>query len=113
MMARERVRAAARKLEARARHDEARQIAAGVYGVAVLIRDEVPLGSLWFTAPCQFVAEQMAVRLADRHDIAGERVDDLAAYTLSGLQEYVVAFAGDFDMQHFEAWSAAEAPAAE
>lgn len=119
-MARKRVRAAARKLAAltaaqeglerrvpvsgRAAVDE---IAAGVRRTGLAIVDLAQPGALWWLAPLQYIAEQMSVRVCASHDLdPGER-DDVAAYLLAGLQEFVHALAADFDPVHFRAWTAA------
>lgn len=109
----ERLRAAARKEAARALEaiastgDQVEQVVAGVRVTAALIVDVVPPGSLWWSAPLQFIAEQASVRVCKHYEIPMDRVDDVAAYLLGGLQEYMHAMIGEFDMQHFETWVAA------
>lgn len=114
-MARERIRAAQRKAE-RVRQlvigdggelSATDVVAVGVRQVARDIAGEVPEGALWWRAPLQFVAEQMAVRVCKARRIPEGRRDDMAAYLLSGVSEFVVALASDFDEEHFEAWTAA------
>ena len=102
-MSRRRTRAAERK-DAR---DETAEIAAGVRAVAREIAPIVESGALYWRAPLQFVAEQMSGRVCRQHGLAEGRADDVAAYLLAGLNEYVVALAGEFDAEHFEAWTAA------
>jgi hypothetical protein len=79
-----------------------------VYGTAVLIADLVVPGSLFWVAPLQYVTEQMGVRFCEQNNMM-DRVDEVQAYLMAGLQEYAVALVADFDMDHFEAWTAAAA----
>lgn len=107
---RPRLAAAARKLAASMeaeRSDEADQVAAGVRAVAKEIVNLIEPGSLYWRAPFQYVAEQMAPRIAKQHELPAAKLDELRAYLLAGINEYVVTLAGEFDPEHFEAWSAA------
>jgi hypothetical protein len=102
--------AAARKIAAaadRAQVDEATKVGVGVRAVARQIVAEIEPGSLYWRAPLQYVCEQMAPRVAKQHGIPDAALDDLRAYLLAGLNEYVIALAGDFDGEHFRAWAAA------
>lgn len=107
-----RIAAAARKLAAAAdarEVTEADTIGAGVRAVAMQIVSEIEPGALYWRAPLQYVCEQMAPRVAKEHGIPESQVDDLAAYLLAGINEYVVTLAGEFDTDHFVAWAGAEA----
>jgi AAA+ superfamily predicted ATPase len=109
-LARPRLNAAARKLAGaieQQRGDEADQVGAGVRAVAKEIVGEVEPGSLYWRAPLQYIAEQMAPRIVKHHELEGVALDDLRAYLLAGINEYVIALAGEFDREHFEAWIAA------
>lgn len=102
--------AAARKLAAKleAQHaDEADIVGVGVRSTAKQIAVEVEPGSLYWRAPLQYVAEQMAPRIAKEHAIPDGVLDELRAYLLAGFNEYVIALAGEFDPDHFGAWMAA------
>lgn len=104
---RKRMAAAARKIAARAdgaRIDEATAIGVGVRAVAREIVNEVEPGALYWRAPLQYVAEQMAPRVAKAHSVPDSHLDDLRAYLLAGLNEYVIALAGEFDAEHFARW---------
>lgn len=111
-MARARVRAATRKLAERqaAKHfDEADQVAVGVRAVCKQIAPMVVAGSLYWTGPVQYVAEQMAVRVCAQYRLPPERHGDVAGYLLAAINEYIVGVVGGFDVEHFEAWTAAAA----
>lgn len=107
---RSRVTAAARKLAAAAEArnaDEADVVGVGVRAVAKQIMAEVEPGALYWRAPLQYVAEQAAPRVAKEFTIPAERMDELRAYLLAGMNEYLIALMGEFDPAHFEAWSMA------
>lgn len=107
---RQRVRAAVRKAAERTlavERSEAQEVAGGVLAVAQEIAPLVKPGSLYWTAPFQYVCEQMAPRVCAAHGLAGERREDVATYLLAGMNEYVVALVGEFNREHFEAWIAA------
>lgn len=115
-MARRRIRAAQRKAEEMVtrlarertqREHEPAVIADGVRAVAEEIAPMVKPGSLYWTAPFQYVIEQMAPRVCVAHGLDPERVDDVAGYLLAALNEFAVALVGEFDLEHFEAWTAA------
>lgn len=113
-MARNRVRAAARKAAAAAVEtlraenlDEVEEVVLGVRQTALQVQPFVKAGSLYWTAPLQYVIEQMAPRVCKAHNVPIERVEDVAAYLLSAMNEYVVALVGEFDVEHFEGWTAA------
>lgn len=119
---RPRLQAAARKLAAKmeTQHtDEADVVAVGVRAVAKEIMDQIEPGALYWRAPIQYVCEQAAPRVAGKFDVPDAKLDELRAYLMAGMQEYIVALVGEFDREHFEAWSAAmlaaerEAPATE
>lgn len=86
---------------------EAEQIGAAVSMVGAEIAAVVPRGSLYWMAPIQFVVEQMAPRVCRQHGVPLEQADNVAAYLMAGMNEYVVALASEFDVGHFEAWTAA------
>lgn len=107
---RKRVAAAARKVAAAAdgqRLDEADRIGIGVRDVVRQITPQIEPGSAYWRGPLQYVCEQMAPRVAKQHGIPDAALDDLRAYLLAGVNEYVIALAGDFDAEHFRAWSVA------
>jgi hypothetical protein len=109
-VARKRVAAAHRKLLERAVARDrsiADQVADGVRAVGHTIGPHVMPGSLWWQAPLQYVAEQMAPRVCAARGVELGRQDEVAAYLLAGLNEYVVALADGFDVEHFELWTAA------
>jgi hypothetical protein len=109
-MARPKLQAAARKLAASLeteRKDEADEIGAGVRTIAKEIVGDVEPGSLYWRAPLQYIAEQIGPRLAREHKLEDVNLDELRAYLLVGFNEYVVALAGEFDPEHFKAWTAA------
>lgn len=107
---RKRMAAAARKLAAAAegaRAGEADTVGIGVRAVGRQIASEVEPGSLYWRAPLQYAAEQMAPRILKEHGLPDSALEDLRTYLLAALNEYVIALAGEFDAQHFAAWSAA------
>jgi hypothetical protein len=109
-VARTRIQAAARKVAARLeaeRADEADVVAVGVRATAKEIMGLVEPGALYWRAPLQYVIEQAAPRVATQYSVPADKLDELRAYLLSGLNEFVIALMGDFDREHFEAWSAA------
>lgn len=109
-MARTRLQAAARKLAATMeleRRDEADVVADGVRAVAREIASQVEPGSLYWRAPFQYTVEQMAPRIVAEHKLPEEAIDTVAAYVLAAFNEYVIALVGEFDQEHFAAWSAA------
>lgn len=110
-MARERMRAAARKALARAasvQEGESHDVARGVFATAQQIAPMVKPGSLYWTAPVQYVCEQMAPRVCKAHSLPLSMADDVAGYLLAGMNEYIVSLVGEFDAEHFEAWIAAQ-----
>lgn len=80
----------------------------GVRLVAEQIEEVADPRLLAVIAPLQFVAETSAVGVCRQHGVPLERFEDVAAYLLAALQEYVVALVGEFDVEHFEAWIAAQ-----
>lgn len=109
-MARRRISAAKRKAAVILLKDsasEADMIAAGVRLVAGEIAPLVKQGALYWTAPLQYVVEQMAPRVCREHGLELDRVEDVAGYLNAAFQEYVVALVGEFDVDHFEVWTAA------
>jgi hypothetical protein len=110
LVRRPRLQAAARKLAASMeaqRADEADVVAVGVRATAKEIMAVIEPGSLYWRAPLQYVCEQMAPRVAKQYGLPDDALDELRAYLMAGLQEYMVALVGEFDREHFEAWSAA------
>jgi len=109
-MARTRLPAAARKLAiavTQQQLDEADTVAVGVRAVAKEIAAQIEPGALYWRAPIQYVCEQAAPRVAGKFDVPDAKLDELRAYLMAGMQEYIVALVGEFDREHFEAWSAA------
>lgn len=109
-MARTRVRAVARKaalLASKQQLTEADVVAVGVRAVAREIAPLVKPGALYWTAPLQYVVEQMAPRVCAEHGVDASRAGDVAGYLLAGMNEYIVALVGEFDIGQFEAWTAA------
>lgn len=110
-MARSRVRQAVRKAAARALAQpptEAREIAAGVFHVAEAIAPLVKPGALYWSAPIQYVCEQMAARVVRAHGLEPAELENVAGYLTAGVNEYIVALVGEFDNEHFRAWIAAQ-----
>lgn len=116
-MAKQRVRARARKiahaaaaaaLERERDADEAQVIARGVFAVARDLQSTVTPGSLYWTAPNAYVAEQAAPRICRMAQLPAGREDDVAAYLHAALNEFLVSLVEGFDAEHFEAWSAAQ-----
>lgn len=89
--------------------DAAAEVAAGVLRVGRSIQANIPPGMLYWQAPFQFVAEEMALHVCRQYEIPIERRDEVAAYLLAGFHEYVVALVEGFDGEHFELWTAAQA----
>lgn len=109
-MARSRLSIAARKLAASMeaeRADEADVVAVGVRAVAKEIMAEIEPGALYWRAPLQYICEQAAPRVAKQFEIPDAKLDELRAYLLAGMNEYLIALMGEFDPKHFEAWSLA------
>lgn len=104
-MARNRLRAAARKVGV----GRSEEIAFGVLAVAREVSPHLDPGALYWVAPFTYVAEQMAPRVCAAHDVPPAQAEDVAAYLLAALNEYVVALVGEFDIEHYEAWTAAAA----
>lgn len=65
-------------------------------------------GMLQYLAPLMFVAERATIGVLKLHKLPADRGEDVEQYLLAALQEYVVAVAGEFDVNHFEAWTAAQ-----
>lgn len=89
------------------RLDEADVVAVGVRATAKEIVADVEPGALYWRAPLQYVCEQAAPRVAKQYEIPEEAIDELRAYLMAGMQEYLIALMGEFDREHFEAWAAA------
>jgi hypothetical protein len=107
---RQRLGIAARKIAAAAEArnaDEADVVGVGVRAVAKQIMAEVEPGALYWRAPMQYIAEQAAPRVAKHFNVPDAKLDELRAYLLSGMNEYLIALMGDFDAAHFETWVAA------
>lgn len=107
---RRRIAAAARKIAAAAEDahiGEADQVALGVRAVAKEIAGVVEPGALYWRAPLQYVCEQAAPRVAKEFGLPDDARDELSAYLMSGMQEFLVALMGEFDRDHFAAWVAA------
>lgn len=110
-MARQRVRQAVRKAAfaiERRQVGEADVVAVGVRNVALELAPLAKAGSLYWLAPTQYVAEQMAPRVCEQYNLALERRDDVASYLMVAMQEFITALVGELDLEHFEAWVAAQ-----
>lgn len=102
-MARNRTRAADRKAQKGLAH----QIGSGVYTIAVDLQGrELPL-PLPLTAPLIYASEMTAAVLAQKHEWARGRREDVSKYVFHALQELLVATVEGFDREHFEAYIAA------
>lgn len=91
----------------KAHFDEADAVAVGVRHVAKDLVVLVKPGSLYWAAPLQYVCEQMAPRVCAEHGVDPDLVSEVAGYLLAGMNEYVVSLVGEFDVEHFKAWTAA------
>jgi hypothetical protein len=107
-MARVRVRAAARKRDARISgnvNPEVNAVAQGVLASCARIYETTPDGAIWWFGPMAFVAEQMALRLSiERRELSAEDRDATADYLMFAMQDYTRALALDFDVAHFREW---------
>lgn len=102
-MARNRVRAAARKRNV----DQAHLIGSGVYAIARDLLGQPMALPLHVTAPLIYVCEMLAGVICEREPVLRDRQDDVSRYLMGGLQEFTVAMFERFDQEHFEAWIAA------
>lgn len=84
--------------------DEADLVGVGVRAVAKEIVGEIEPGALYWRAPFQYVVEQAAPRIAKQFGVPEALMDELRAYLLAGLNEYLIALVGDLDVEHFENW---------
>lgn len=108
MMARQRVRAAARKVLERERHKDAWIIGSGVMSIAIDLEGVRTVLPVFVTAPLVYVCEMVAARICERESWPEERLDHVAKYLMAGLQEFMVALVERFDVEHFEAWTTAD-----
>lgn len=83
-------------------------IVAGVRETLVEIEPVANAELLHITGPLHYVAEQATLGILRLRKLPRDRGDDVVSYVQAALQEYVVSLVGEFDVEHFEAWIAAQ-----